>query len=611
MSITSHPNDRRIQDISHILPASKRQNGYRLRHKRLCMLRGAWCFLLAGCLIEWTPAAMAAGCGDPYTPISTVQGDGAVSPEQGSTRTVEGVITLDARGDHGLGGFYIQSLAKDTDRRRSTSEGLFVFSDTRGGKVGDHVRVRGRIKEYHGLTELAAHGAVDICSRTKLPPPVDLAFPLPDLEHFEGMRVAFRQPPVLVDSHDLGRYGVVELAAEDSLRSHLPSALAHLQQRILMDDRRLVQNPATLPWPEPGLDAGHSPRTGSRLAPMRGVLDFRYSRWRVQPEVWPEIVTANARPAAPAPPRAGVIRVAGFNTLNFFNGDGTGGGFPTARGADSANELTRQRQKLVAAISGLQADIVGLMELENDGSSKNSAIAELARSLGEEWAYIHQVDAGNDAIRVGLIYRRDRVEPVGDAHVLESGVFSRYSRAPVAHDFRIHGDDDRIRVVVNHFKSRSCRNAKGENRAQEEGCYAPVRERSAQELLAWLVRLPETRGLAGTLILGDLNAYVGERPLTILGSEGFQRPAPLTVDDQHTYRFDGIRGVLDYILADDILQPGIVGGGVWHINADEPSILDYNLEFHPPGRAERLYGPGPWRSSDHDPVYVDIRLDRR
>ncbi|WP_148861161.1 ExeM/NucH family extracellular endonuclease [Marinobacter fonticola] len=557
------------------------------------------------------PLAAADSCGDALTPISAIQGTRDTSPLQGSVQRVEGVITLDGRGPGGLSGFYLQSLPDDTDANVSTSEGLFIFTGAEGGQVGDHVRVEGSIKEYYGLTEMTGRGSVEVCGSAALPAPVPIDLPLTHPERLESMRVTFDQPLAVIDTYAYGRFGAVTLAADDPLRSQRPQQhRKNRQYRILLDDRRLAQNPEILPLPQPRLSAGNSLRTGSRLAPVRGVLDFRYDHWRIQPEVWPDIVIANERPAPPIAPQAGVIRVASFNTLNFFNGDGSGGGFPTARGADNRSELKRQQQKLAAAIRGLEADVVGLMELENDGSDTDSAIAELARTLGEDWAYVSQAFAGGDAIRVGLLYRSDRVEPVGDTRVLSDGVFSRYSRAPVAQDFQSRGGEGRMRVVVNHFKSRSCRNAEGDHRAVDEGCYAPVRERSARELLAWLETLPESGNLLGTLILGDLNTYIGERPLAILAAAGFQRPAVLSGEDQHTYRFKGVRGVLDYILPDESLQSRVTGGDVWHINADEPTVLDYNLEFHPPKRAERLYGPGPWRSSDHDPVYLDIRLDR-
>jgi hypothetical protein len=50
----------------------------------------------------------------------------------------------------------------------------------------------------------------------------------------------------------------------------------------------------------------------------------------------------------------------------------------------------------------------------------------------------------------------------------------------------------------------------------------------------------------------------------------------------------------------------VTGAAEWHINADEPDILDYNLDF---GRSAAFYSPDMYRSSDHDPVLVGLELD--
>jgi uncharacterized protein len=63
------------------------------------------------------------------------------------------------------------------------------------------------------------------------------------------------------------------------------------------------------------------------------------------------------------------MTVASFNVLNYFDGDGQGGDFPTARGAVTPSELERQTAKLVDAIKRIDADVVGLIEIENDGAS--------------------------------------------------------------------------------------------------------------------------------------------------------------------------------------------------------------------------------------------------
>lgn len=51
--------------------------------------------------------------------------------------------------------------------------------------------------------------------------------------------------------------------------------------------------------------------------------------------------------------------MASFNVLNFFNGDGAGGGFPSARGANTAEEFERQAAKIVSAIRAMDVDIIG------------------------------------------------------------------------------------------------------------------------------------------------------------------------------------------------------------------------------------------------------------
>jgi len=48
----------------------------------------------------------------------------------------------------------------------------------------------------------------------------------------------------------------------------------------------------------------------------------------------------------------------------------------------------------------------------------------------------------------------------------------------------------------------------------------------------------------------------------------------------------------------------VAGIAEWHINADEPRLIDYNLDFN---RDAGLFDEtSPFRSSDHDPVIVGI-----
>ena len=81
--------------------------------------------------------------------------------------------------------------------------------------------------------------------------------------------------------------------------------------------------------------------------------------------------------------------------------------------------------KSVSAILSLNADILGIVEVENDGYDPSSAIADLVSRLNASAgagtdAYI-DVDAatnqanalGTDAIKVGLLYKPAVATPVG------------------------------------------------------------------------------------------------------------------------------------------------------------------------------------------------------
>jgi hypothetical protein len=72
--------------------------------------------------------------------------------------------------------------------------------------------------------------------------------------------------------------------------------------------------------------------------------------------------------------------------------------------------------------------------------------------------------------------------------------------------------------------------------------------------------------------------------------------------------FDGQAGYLDHALASSSLAGKATGATDWHINADEPIVLDYNVEFKTPAQVDYFYAPGPYRSSDHDPVVVGLAL---
>jgi predicted extracellular nuclease len=343
----------------------------------------------------------------------------------------------------------------------------------------------------------------------------------------------------------------------------------------------------------------------------------------------PEFVPANPRPTA-APEVGGDLKVASFNVLNLFNTfdgctAGVGGEIVDCRGADDALELERQVAKIVSAVGTLDSDVIGLIELENDGYGPGSAIAELVDRLNAAvgagtWAFIDadagtgQVNAlGVDAIKVGMIYKPSRVSPVGSTATLNTARFVTggdgeiRNRPALAQAFETPAGA-RFIAVVNHFKSKGspCDVA---DAGDGQGNCNLVRTVAAEELARWLASDPTGTGDPDILITGDLNAYAQEDPIRALRQAGFR---DLLDRDQgpgaYTFVFSGQWGYLDYALASPSMSAQVTGAAAALLNSDEPLTLDYNLEFKSPTQQELLYAPDAYRSSDHDPVVVGLEL---
>ena len=79
-------------------------------------------------------------------------------------------------------------------------------------------------------------------------------------------------------------------------------------------------------------------------------------------------------------------------------------------------------------------------------------------------------------------------------------------------------------------------------------------------------------------------------------------------DNAYSFVFDGQWGSLDHALANDSLASQITAAGDWFINADEPSVLDYNTNFKSAGQLVTLYAADEFRVADHNPVVIDLSL---
>jgi predicted extracellular nuclease len=351
-------------------------------------------------------------------------------------------------------------------------------------------------------------------------------------------------------------------------------------------------------------------------------MDYSFNLYRIQPTQGADYTAANPRPAQPDEV-GGSLKVASFNVLNYFTTIDTGAsicgpaGNQECRGADTPEELARQRTKIVAALATMNADVVGLIEIENHPDDVPTAdlVAGLNDVLGPgTYNYIATGAIGTDAIRVALIYKPATVAPLGIYAILDSSVDPRfldtYNRPVLAQAFQDNVTGGIFTVAVNHLKSKgSDCNAVGDpDLGDGAGNCNLTRKHAAEALVDWLASDPTASGDADALIIGDLNSYDKEDPIDVLWAGGYTDLIYNFLGEYaYSYLFDSQLGYLDHALANAGLIAEVDGVTVWHINADEPDLIDYDMTFKQAAQ-DALYAPDAYRASDHDPVIIGLAV---
>ena len=553
-----------------------------------------------------------------------------------------------------LQGFFLQDLAGDGNP--ATSDGIFVYEANKANSVnlGDVVRVTGIAGENQGQTQVSSSQITQCGTGTVTPTEVTLPFTsATDAERYEGMLVRLPQTMYVTEIYLLGRFDQVLLSANARLEQPtnvtLPGVAANaLQQqnnlnKILVDDASQAQNPDPILFGRNGmpLSASNTLRGGDTTTGIVGVMTYTWggasasaNAYRVRPinalNGFINFEGTNPRPDS-APALTGSLRVVGMNLLNFFNSftgctNGVGGAATACRGAENPIEFDRQLPKTVAAITGTNADVIGLTEMENDGYGPTSAIQSLVDALNAatapgSYAFMDvdagtgQVNAlGTDAIKVALLYKTAKVTPVGITAALNSEAFvnggdpAPRNRAALAQAFEEVKTGARFVVSVNHFKSKGSGCTVVDANDGQGGCNI-VRTQAATLLASWLASDPTGTKEPDALIIGDLNSYAMEDPITALQAAGYiDLVSKFEGSKAYSYVFDGQWGYLDHALSNTSLTPQITKVADWHINADEPSVLDYNTNYKSAGQLISLYAPDQFRIADHDPVLIDLNL---
>ncbi|QSX41449.1 extracellular exonuclease ExeM [Shewanella cyperi] len=537
---------------------------------------------LEGAAAPEVPAFSCAGA--KLTPIYDIQGAGASSPlvpegkfESDNEVTVRGVVS--ARGESLFKGFYLTDVKGDNSPY--TSDGIFVFLGEAAPEAiqpGVEVCVQGKVKEYFGLTQLDIKADKKFELGAAGDVPAAVPFYVADgegleqaLERYEGMKVVLDAGSDIKVSRTFSydyaaRRNNIMLSHKAPLMkpTQVYPALteeamalekANRANELFLESDYKAANGVVPYMPDFNAETGYI-RVGDQLTHLEGMVGYSYNEYRLVATNTisaGDILRGDDRTQAPSVATKGDIRVASFNVLNFFNDVVGGDANPTGsnRGALTEEEMLLQRTKIVNAISAMNADIVGLMEIGNNGFGELSAIRNLVDALnaqqdtGNQYSFVEIADAdkydgkyfAEDAITVGMLYRAARVTPEGDAFVIvtpeqhaAAGVATRqsgetvetspaqdkYQRHSLGQRFKIH--DDSLTVVVNHLKSKGSGCLEDWLNFEDKVDPAHLQGKcndfrvSAAKVIG--EALKDVDG--DLLVIGDLNAYGLEDPVRVL-----------------------------------------------------------------------------------------------
>jgi predicted extracellular nuclease len=211
-----------------------------------------------------------------------------------------------------------------------------------------------------------------------------------------------------------------------------------------------------------------------------------------------------------------------------------------------------------------------------------------------------------DAIKVGFIYKPAKVTLAGNTAALNTGAFGLFntisgaiqrSRPALAQTFTQNANGDALTVVANHLKSKGsgCEDnlspvGPDPDAGDGQGNCNLTRKAAAEQLAQWLATNPTGVADPDVLIVGDLNSYAQEDPITALKNAGYINLIEQQLgQNAYSYVFDGQWGYLDHALASPSLAAKVTGVTEWHINADEPAVLDYNTNFKSAGQQTSLF----------------------
>lgn len=280
--------------------------------------------------------------------------------------------------------------------------------------------------------------------------------------------------------------------------------------------------------------------------------------------------------------------------LEYYLVDNLGTGY----GPDSYNQHQKQRTKVSNALANIDADIYGFVEIEQGQNALKELAEDLSINTGRPFTYIDDGGSAHGSYtKAGFVYCTDIVEPYGKLRENNEGVQQRKKTQA----FIERATGEKFLLSINHFKAKSGKGY-GDNADQGDGqgTFNGDRVREAKSVINHYYNDSKYYDDPDILIMGDLNAYAMEDPITTLRDAGMiDLHRAFHADSSYSYVYRAQAGYLDHALCNSTLYPQVTGMLAYHINSDENDKYTY----------DKSNDQTMFRCSDHDPIIVGLKLD--
>ncbi len=486
-------------------------------------------------------------------------------------------------------GFFVQDKIGDGDP--TTCDAIFVATDTAAIWLGDELTLTGRCTA-DTLTDIASlkkNAERQSVSATKVVFPDD--FLNGNGSKYIGMVVEFDQTLVVTNNY-YWNSGTITLSSQRLMTPTevaLPGSSDY--QAVLQANAKdnLIVAPKTA-QSRPFADADGTLRTGYQVDNLTGTLIASSGNYhKLQITATPDWY-ANERPTTHADLGDYNVKVCATNLEYYLRSD-----YGTGYGPDDEAAANRQHAKIVKGLRAIDADIYGLLEIQQG----QNAIAYLCDALNQAagsdiYAYI---DDGTSVYttytKTAFIYRKDKIALKGSFQF--NNLKTPYRKA--IQGFTLKANSESFVLSLNHFKSKSGTTTDESDKDQNDGQgqFNGMRVAEAESVIA---KCAAQTTDSDVLVMGDLNAHSMEDPVQRFVAAGYKNLLKKYASNQYSYVFGGRCGLLDHALANASMSAQITGATVVHLNADEPAIFEYPTDL-----TTTMY-----RYSDHDAVVVGLSL---